>query len=100
MTDLIWNDAAFLVAAIQFEITTQNRYKLSKQYRKLLIKYGVEPKDQTAKDQILKAKVGNSIKFFAQILYMQTIHSQFRKKCVYIRTCPQYVYFMVLIAMY
>jgi len=45
------------VAAIQFQISIQNRYKLNKKYRKLLLAYGDEPDTLESKAIKAQAKV-------------------------------------------
>lgn len=45
------------VTAVQFRIVTQNRYKLNKQYRKLVKTHGLDPDAQATKDVLAKAKV-------------------------------------------
>ena len=61
------NDSAYFVfvfSAITFQVFSMNRYKLSKKYRALVDKHGINPEDEDLKKEIQAAKVAVSIGAF------------------------------------
>ena len=49
-----------IFTAVTFEVLPPNRYKLAKNYRKLLEKYGKDPEESRFKKELEQAKVCES----------------------------------------
>ena len=65
LIDLLMNSYNFLrtlniFSAVTFEVLPPNRYKLAKNYRKLLEKYGKDPEEPRFKKELEQAKVCES----------------------------------------
>ena len=75
------DEMVIIFVAVTFEVLPPNRYKLAKNYRKLLDKYGKNPEDPIAKKELEQAKV--SIQNFThhlrtQTAYMDVLHVLFK----------------------